>query len=326
MYFFRSLHRVESLNAGTKVLKIDQGTGSHSKYQFRIIANHNKDVGTLVTRHEVQKMKDYYYFEVPVGYTPLSELQYIEEERSKQILSSLFKKIESHAVYKFLPGNLVVNPDFIYINENNDTKFIYVPIHTTIKIENKELLRVLLLTLCGTKLIIQPDIFKRLINLTCTDNNIFRVAKKCVQEYALDSNSDIPIYTKFSIFKFIKDMFIGRPSRTVMHRTTLYKNPIFQNSDRCKFIDDQRGEWHIKHGDSIVGREESCEIRVNSPLVSRKHLAIHEENNIVQIKDLNSSNGTYINGLKMKTNHWYILNEMDKVELGGFNMWFQRIS
>jgi pSer/pThr/pTyr-binding forkhead associated (FHA) protein len=55
----------------------------------------------------------------------------------------------------------------------------------------------------------------------------------------------------------------------------------------------------------IIGREEGCHLRVASDAISRKHCRIKKENGAVTVRDLNSRNGTIVNGQKIT----------DKVEL-----------
>lgn len=55
----------------------------------------------------------------------------------------------------------------------------------------------------------------------------------------------------------------------------------------------------------IIGREEGCNLRVASDAISRKHCRIKKENGLVTVRDLNSRNGTSVNGTKIT----------DKVEL-----------
>ncbi len=46
----------------------------------------------------------------------------------------------------------------------------------------------------------------------------------------------------------------------------------------------------------IIGRVDDCDIIINEPTISKQHSKILIQNNIVIIKDLNSTNGTFVNG------------------------------
>ncbi|HEU5116658.1 MAG TPA: FHA domain-containing protein [Isosphaeraceae bacterium] len=52
-------------------------------------------------------------------------------------------------------------------------------------------------------------------------------------------------------------------------------------------------------GVTTVGRQDGCQIRISSSQVSRKHCEIFEKKGLLLVKDLGSSNGTFVNGKKI---------------------------
>ena len=50
----------------------------------------------------------------------------------------------------------------------------------------------------------------------------------------------------------------------------------------------------------VIGRDESCDLRPNTDLVSRQHCVITVTDSQVMIKDLGSRNGTYVNGARIE--------------------------
>ena len=50
----------------------------------------------------------------------------------------------------------------------------------------------------------------------------------------------------------------------------------------------------------IVGRDESCDIRIVAQSVSREHCAIEHEGEDLVLRDLGSSGGTYIDGKRIE--------------------------
>ena len=53
----------------------------------------------------------------------------------------------------------------------------------------------------------------------------------------------------------------------------------------------------------LIGREEGCQLRPKSDLISRKHCEIVFDDGHVVVRDLNSRNGVYVNGEKIDREH-----------------------
>lgn len=52
--------------------------------------------------------------------------------------------------------------------------------------------------------------------------------------------------------------------------------------------------------------------------VSRQHISIGVAGDIVEVQDLGSTNGTFLNGRQMTPDQWYILRNLDELRLGSF--------
>jgi predicted component of type VI protein secretion system len=50
---------------------------------------------------------------------------------------------------------------------------------------------------------------------------------------------------------------------------------------------------------TVVGRQDGCHLQIRSSQVSRKHCELSEKDGVLLVKDLGSSNGTFINGKKV---------------------------
>ena len=50
----------------------------------------------------------------------------------------------------------------------------------------------------------------------------------------------------------------------------------------------------------VVGRHPRCDARLDSPLVSRRHCCLLRDGDELVVRDLGSSNGTRINGLRVE--------------------------
>ena len=64
----------------------------------------------------------------------------------------------------------------------------------------------------------------------------------------------------------------------------------------------------------VIGREEGCHLRPQSPLVSRKHCVISAANGSATIEDFGSANGTFVNGEKLQQRRE--LKNSDRIKIG----------
>ena len=56
----------------------------------------------------------------------------------------------------------------------------------------------------------------------------------------------------------------------------------------------------LADGVTTVGRQDECQIRIKSSQVSRRHCELFEKKGLLLVKDLGSSNGTFVNGKKIQ--------------------------
>jgi pSer/pThr/pTyr-binding forkhead associated (FHA) protein len=54
-------------------------------------------------------------------------------------------------------------------------------------------------------------------------------------------------------------------------------------------------EIQIKHSPEVIGRHTDCKVRIPDPSVSRQHCEISIADGKIMLRDLGSSNGTYVN-------------------------------
>ncbi len=64
-------------------------------------------------------------------------------------------------------------------------------------------------------------------------------------------------------------------------------------------IDGRRESRPLANGLFFIGRGEACQIRLNFSDVSERHAMLSVSGDQVTIKDLNSANGTYVNGVEI---------------------------
>ncbi len=84
---------------------------------------------------------------------------------------------------------------------------------------------------------------------------------------------------------------------------------------------DNPAEFSLKNGVNLVGRDESCDIVINSTHVSRNHISCVVSRDRVVIQDLNSRNGTFVNGLRVKNS--VEIKVGDVISLGKYTMVFE---
>jgi pSer/pThr/pTyr-binding forkhead associated (FHA) protein len=67
-------------------------------------------------------------------------------------------------------------------------------------------------------------------------------------------------------------------------------------------------------GVTTVGRHDDCQLRIKSSQVSRRHCELFEKKGHLVVKDLGSSNGTFVNGEKVKEQR--VLESGDELTIG----------
>jgi hypothetical protein len=77
----------------------------------------------------------------------------------------------------------------------------------------------------------------------------------------------------------------------------------------------------LKKSSTIVGREGSCDLRLNNFQVSRRHCLLEVTDRGLLVKDLGSTNGTFVNGISLKDGY---INAGDRLGLGTYVMTLRR--
>lgn len=71
--------------------------------------------------------------------------------------------------------------------------------------------------------------------------------------------------------------------------------------------------FKLDEGETVIGRSHRADIRIDDDSISRMHVKLSLDGTSVCIEDLNSSNGTLVNGAKIDTEQ---LRDGDKIRLG----------
>jgi len=79
----------------------------------------------------------------------------------------------------------------------------------------------------------------------------------------------------------------------------------------------------LQEGVTTAGRQEGCGLRIKSSQVSRKHCELFEKHGLLLVKDLGSSNGTYVNGEKV--NGQRVMEPGDELGIGPIGFRVEKI-
>jgi len=72
---------------------------------------------------------------------------------------------------------------------------------------------------------------------------------------------------------------------------------------------------------TVIGRRHSCDLCIPLMPVSRKHCQINSDDDVLRIRDLNSHNGTYLNGKRIKDEA--VVQAGDSIRIGPLTFVFQ---
>ena len=93
-----------------------------------------------------------------------------------------------------------------------------------------------------------------------------------------------------------------------------FKLYFYQNNKLFKKVAIEKGA----HNSWVVGTDDNAHIKLNNPRVSRNHLQIiYQEQEVLHVQDLDSTNGTYLNGIRLNVSQ--SLKHKDKIQLAGVN-------
>lgn len=80
--------------------------------------------------------------------------------------------------------------------------------------------------------------------------------------------------------------------------------------------------YHLNQGRILIGRTEDCEVELPSRSVSRSHAEITSEDEDYFLTDLNSGNGTGLNGKKVRAGEKHLLRSGDLIRIEEYDIRF----
>jgi len=78
--------------------------------------------------------------------------------------------------------------------------------------------------------------------------------------------------------------------------------------------------FSLSEGSTVLGRRHDCDLRIPLASVSRRHCQINLLHNSIKMRDLNSSNGTFVNGNSINETD---IKAGDKIKIGPLNFILQ---
>jgi pSer/pThr/pTyr-binding forkhead associated (FHA) protein len=72
-------------------------------------------------------------------------------------------------------------------------------------------------------------------------------------------------------------------------------------------------QFAVRKNQTVIGRETTCDVRIPVPAVSQKHCRLTLDGNALRLTDLDSTNGTFHNGNRVKEAE---LSPEDKLTIG----------
>jgi pSer/pThr/pTyr-binding forkhead associated (FHA) protein len=131
--------------------------------------------------------------------------------------------------------------------------------------------------------------------------------KSSLEEHIKSLSSDDKGHMDSATIQVAREAFIGEIP--LKHRAYLEISGI---SKDVKVVELRREE-------TVIGRTPECDIPLPSNNVSRRHACVGFRNEEYHIKDLNSTNGVYVNGVKVDK---CVLRNLDQIEIGGIKLLF----
>lgn len=96
---------------------------------------------------------------------------------------------------------------------------------------------------------------------------------------------------------------------------------LFAKKARNGYLKDEQGELYPLQSETLIGRGENCTLCLKEPAISLEHALLIQKEDTFSIQDLDSSNGTYVNGVQI--DHKEVqLKEKDEILLANHRLIF----
>ena len=170
----------------------------------------------------------------------------------------------------------------------------------------------------GDERFIAPNIFHIMVNGTMMDTleekDITGTLESKLASYAYLKGYE---FEDDIFIKFIPVSFIGK--RMVQVFCHFSEKEDFNL--KLRLNGEEIGKYKLnKNAKYVLGREKDCDVVIADPMVSKKHIKVFIDSaSNLFIKDLNSKNGTVINGLQLIPGFYRKIARGNIIALGKFN-------
>lgn len=343
--YFISLHidKVITLYSSS-----DKNKFEPSNMQLNMLESNHIE-GIASPKYEGKNDLHSYTYHIPMHYKTLSELKItLTPTRVISLLKQIVEVLHICEKHFLLSNRVVLHPDLLFINEKLDHVLaIYIPIKLKFDISERDLIRNITFQLVDLVGYWDSKSFSELFALI--NHGHFSIQKlKVLLSASIDqlsqrindqtSNKIVNLQVKEenkksiinSLKMFLQTMFkiktkrltiresVGKELDNVFPTTILAKQSI-ENSFAYYLSESKQNnvnEISIQDGFSKLGRDNrACQIHLQLNNVSRRHLEFNLSNKKLQVRDLNSKNGTKLNDISLRPNKWYSVIEGDSLQI-----------
>jgi hypothetical protein len=297
-----------------------------------ITANNIHAIYTPVFVNEKSKLTLSY--KIDKGYIPISSvICQLSEIHILNLIIKIVSILISSNEYLLIPENIILNPDLVFIDPNNEesVKIIYLPVKNKKDYTIFELLQSFMISIIEKRMMRNDYHFIAIFQIINNHNNLTNIRNELlvIKEGLIkhDNNRGLKWFSD-NIFKKIVDLFRNKSSNT-LDKSDLEKldvpfpTTILESSHQTSLmayelvhVNNENSSISLKEGCIKIGRDHmKSDTVIDCEGISRIHLEINLCHGIIQIRDLKSLNGTYINNQKITPDTWYVLTEKDTLKI-----------
>ena len=81
--------------------------------------------------------------------------------------------------------------------------------------------------------------------------------------------------------------------------------------------DDPAAVHRITSTETVIGRDEQADFVVSDAIVSKRHCMLRVEGSVCTLSDLDSLNGTHLNGRRLRSGMTQRVRHLDEIRIGG---------